>query len=121
MTMAEVMIALAVLTIAVFGLIGARSYALRARSVSVERRQAVMLAATALEDAERTLRHEFSRDVTWGPAPHSQAPQYEMEISQDANYDSSAKLKRVEVRMSWKDRNGSQSHKVWTVMYDRSR
>lgn len=120
LTLAEVMVALMILTVAIFGLIGARLYALRARSVTVERRAAVVLAAAALEEAERSLRHDFKFPVAMPRAAHPTEPRFEMEVLSQPHA-SMATLKRVEVAMYWRDRNGAQQHKVWTWVYDRAR
>jgi Tfp pilus assembly protein PilX len=121
-TLAEVMIALLFLTVAIFGLISVHIYAARAQSVSEERQVASVLAVSELQAAERKLRHDFNErvPVTIKRARLATNPEFEREVLVQPVVGYST-LKRVEVNLYWQDQNGPKQHQIWTYIYDRSR
>jgi prepilin-type N-terminal cleavage/methylation domain-containing protein len=119
-TLTEVMVALAFLTIAIFGLVSSKIYAARAQQVTKERQAANVLAISELEAKERILRHDFTTKVALPRGPVPGNPDFEKEVL-ESNAEGRADLRRVEVILYWEDKNGPQRHSLWTYFYDRSR
>ena len=119
-TLTEVMVALSFITIAIFGLLSVNLYAAKGQSASKERQMATVLAVSEMEDAERELRHEFTTNIDKLKTPSTFRPDFE--ISRTATLvGGRPDLKRIDINIYWEDKNGPQTHNLWTYFYDRSR
>ncbi|MEW6279108.1 MAG: prepilin-type N-terminal cleavage/methylation domain-containing protein [Candidatus Eremiobacterota bacterium] len=114
-TLAEIMVCLVLLTIAVLGLIAVQIYSLRAGQGNRERHTASVLASAALGRIEEQVRQDFSSSVAQPRRPHPEAAGYEMQVLETLP---DVDLKRVEVHIFWRGKDGWHDYSLWTIFYD---
>lgn len=112
LTLAEVMVAVGLLALAILGLVSAQLFATRASNEVSERHLAGVIAASLMADAEVTLRKSFSQSVSRARSPVPEHRGYQAEVNQ--NVVMSGDLKEIEVIVYWVDKKGPQEHHLWT-------
>lgn len=109
-TLAEVLVAMAVLSIALLGTLSMQTFALSTQSKSTQRHTASLVASTVLSEVEQSLKEDFDTDTTRVRAA-SATPGFEVEVAEAVE---DPDLKRVEVRVFWIDDQAAQSYRLWT-------
>lgn len=132
-SLAEVMIAVAVLTIAVLGLVSSQIFALQAGQGNRKRHTASVAAWKILSAVEEQARRDFALsslrprqklarlDLFERSADFDEASleEYEAQIVEQVR---TPDFKRVEVVIHYQDDRGAQSeYKAWTYLYDVSK
>ena len=116
MTLAEVMVFVVLVSMAVLALVGAQLYAMRANSGSRERTTASSIAYSELNEVLAEQRQEFSRIAARPRAKVLYQPDFESAVAQ-LYYDASTDLKRVSCSVYWSDREGPHEFSTWTYVY----
>ncbi len=112
--LAEVMVSLLLITIAVLGLVSVHIYSARAAQGNRGRHTASLLAASRLHALEEAVRQDFAVSVAAAKAPDPDQPDYQVEVLETLPEPT---LKRVEVRVSWDSKEGPQRYDLWTLFY----
>lgn len=115
LNLAEVMVSLLLISIAVLGLVSVHLYSARAAQGNRSRHTASVLAASTMHQTEERVRQDFSVSVASPRQAHPEAAGYEYEILETLPEPT---LKRVEVRVFWQTREGAQQYAIWTMFYD---
>lgn len=114
-TLAEVMAGLLFLTIAVFGLVGAYVFTLRAQTKSEKFETAARLARTSLNQVEAGLTANFDdASLARTRSPLAGEPGYELAVALTPQPDPD--LKRVDLAIYWNDAQGPHDYSVWLVV-----
>ncbi|MGE0492326.1 MAG: prepilin-type N-terminal cleavage/methylation domain-containing protein [Vulcanimicrobiota bacterium] len=109
-TLAEVLVAMAVLSIALLGTLSMQTFALSTQSKSTQRHTASLVASTVLSEVEQSLKDDFETS-TGRPRAASTTPGFEVEVAEVVE---DPDLKRVEVRVFWTDDQAEQNYRLWT-------
>lgn len=97
------MVFLLLVSIAVFALVAAHFYALKASRGSRQRQTASTLVFSSLNAAEQALRHEFWRNQSKPLAPVEDSPGFRMALSDVYEPDGMQNLKRVTCSVYWEE------------------
>ncbi|MBI2913109.1 MAG: prepilin-type N-terminal cleavage/methylation domain-containing protein [Chloroflexi bacterium] len=111
-TLAEIMVALLVVSIGLFALVALQIHSLRAQQGTTQRHTASLLAASLADEAVEQLEIDFGAAVDKSRQAATVAG-YEFEI-RAAPDPASALLKQLEVVVYWTDRQGAQQYRLAT-------
>jgi len=119
-TVAEVMVGVVFLSIALLALLGTQIHAVRSTEGNRQRLEASELAATVMSGIESRLREDPAQSVT---APKTlvrgdDGPWYE--VSEQWEDEATRKLRRVDVIVHYRDDNVEHDYRLWTLFYDDS-
>lgn len=122
-TLAEVMICVALLSMAVLGLVSAQIFALQAGQGNKKRHTASVMAWRLLSDVEEQARRDFSvsaarprQRAAERLGPNEMFQDYEYEIREQ---NLAPDFRRVEVVLHFTDDKGARSeYSAWTYLYD---
>lgn len=115
-TIAEVVVCLGLLSVGLLALVSSILYALRAGEDSTETHTAGVAAASIMCQVRQTLARDFTRSVAVRRQPLPNHAGYEYEVAERAEM--GGELKRVEVTIYWKDRQGDRRFRAWTKVID---
>lgn len=116
-TLAEVMVALVLLSIAALGLVSVQIYALGAMEGNRQRQTASVIAASEMARLESL--HAGGRTLEARPrAPVEGQDGFEMEV-REAQETGQPGLQRIEVEVFWSDDKTAHSYLLWTWLYAR--
>lgn len=108
------MIALLIVTIAVFALVAVQIHSVRAQLATTERHTASVLAASLADQAIAALEEDFDAPVGAARQPSLiQGYAYQLEVTDEA-----AGLKGLKVNVYWNDRHGSHVFLLETKVLD---
>lgn len=108
------MIALVIVTIAVFALVAVQIHSVRAQMATTERHTASVLAASLADQAIAALEEDFDASVQAARQPSQvQGYEYRLEVTDEA-----AGLKGLKVDVYWTDRHGAQTFTLETKVLD---
>lgn len=112
-TLMEVLIAIALISIGLFGVVAAQAFAVRSEFKNGLRFEAGAVAGSILERAEQTLASDFEadlsrQDITFGNFIYS------VEQTSGSDPDFADQLQRVTVRVRWSDDQGDRDYTLWT-------
>lgn len=114
--LAEVLVAILFLTLALFALISVNVYSLRATQSNRGRQLANLIATTELGEVEARLKVDFHRAVAAPVHPSSQFAGYRLEV-RDLGYENAARsLRRVQVLVYWEEK-GARSYDLAATFY----
>lgn len=117
LTLSEVVLAVAISTIAVFALVSLQLASMRWKTKSSLQQQASLLASSVLDEKVSRLRLDFSYNVDETVHASSVAGfQQEVQAHNDGP-ENPPILKKLEVTISWKDRQGPQHYRLVTRVY----
>jgi len=118
LSLSEVIIAVALCSMAVFALVSLQLASLRWKTQSSLQQRAALLASSVLDDKVSRLRINFADpSLQESQHPVTNTPFRQMvEISQEGP-ESPPVLKRVEVTLYWHGRQGEQTYKLVTRVY----
>ena len=124
LSLSEVVVALALTSIAVFALVSLQLAALRWKSHSAVRQRASLLASSLLDETVSKLRIRFRDSSLEQPRQvHPQQGEFEYRIHlADDDLDpttdlSNCTLKSIEVMVFWKERTGEKSFRLFSRVY----
>ena len=109
-SLAEVVVAFLVVTLAVLALVSVQIYVLRAQAKTTERSTASTLAASRLNSIESVLLQDFYAPVAASRAPLPEPPGFELAVTDEVL----DQLREVHVAVYWTDANGPQEQALWT-------
>lgn len=112
-TLAEVMLAVLILSLAVLGMLSVQAYAFRAQGKGTERNRASLLAASRMNAVEAKLKDDFGATLTQARAPVPDAPGFELAVAQAA-VPALADLREVLVTVYWTDDQGPHEYGLRT-------
>lgn len=112
-TLAEILISVFLLAVAVLGLIGVRLYAARAAGAVPYRQTASLIAASKMAEIEHRLRgSESYLEVAEPRTQDPEHPRFNYEVLTD--FDAGLKLVSVDVVVRWEDRERPGEYKLHT-------
>lgn len=117
MTLAEVMIFLMLVSMAILALVGAQIYSLRANSGSRQRTTASTLAYSVLNEVLSQQRQSFSARADRARAKMEYEPDFESAVSQLYYPDGKNDLKQIFCSVYWTDKEGPHEFSTWTYVY----
>jgi len=117
MTLAEVMIFVMIVSMAILALVGAQIYALRANSGSRERTTASTIAYSTLNEVLSQQRQNFAANANRARAKCVYEPDFESAVSQLYYPDGKDDLKQVFCSVYWTDKAGPHEYSTWTYVY----
>jgi prepilin-type N-terminal cleavage/methylation domain-containing protein len=112
-TLAEVMLAVLILSLAVLGLLSVQAYAFRAQSKGTERNRASVIAASRMNALEAKLKDDFGASVTQARAYVPDEAGYEIAVAQAA-VPPLDDLKELLVTVYWTDDQGPHEYDLRT-------
>lgn len=110
-TLAEVMVAMAIVVIPMMALLSAHIYSLRATVKDEYRVTATNIAYSELSRIEEVLRQDFTVDVSRARSPVTGFAGYEMEVTEALTR---SDLKTPRVTVYWSDKQGPHQYELWT-------
>ena len=114
--LAEVLVALLFLTLALFALISVNIYSMRAAQGNRGRQLANLVATTELGEVEAHLKVDFHQPIAQSVQASPQFPGYRYAI-QDLGYENPThSLRRVQVVVQW-DEKGARSYELAATFY----
>ena len=114
LTLAEILISIFLVAVAVLGLIGVRLYAARAGAGVPYRQTASLIAASQMAEVEHRLRGGATTgDVSVGPTQHPDHPDFEYEITA-SDHPAYVDLIMVDVVVRWDERERPASYRLHT-------
>ena len=114
-TLAEIMVALVLLSIGLLSLLSVIIYSLKAGQFNREHHTMVVLSETQMSRVRSQLRIHFDAPVaTNNPTTFSEEPDYSYEVRTS---DASPDRKRVELTIHYQGGAESQSLETWTYVY----
>ncbi|MDQ7823495.1 MAG: prepilin-type N-terminal cleavage/methylation domain-containing protein [Candidatus Eremiobacteraeota bacterium] len=115
-TLAELLVALAILSIAALGLVGAQLYSMKAGGGSRMRHTASTIAYRIMVETEDTLRKDFLTSVTTAKTgvPGQEGFQYQVH---DALEGGATDLKKITVTVYWEEEGAEREYSVFTYIY----
>ena len=114
LTLAEILISLFILLVAVLGLIGVRLFAAKAATEAPSRQTASLIAASQVAEVEHRLRGGASpEEVSFTSTPHPEHPEFDYEVSA-SNHPAYIDLVLVDVVVEWSDRDRRSRYKLHT-------
>lgn len=116
-TIGEVLVAIAVLAIAVLGLVSVQIYALRATEGNRQRLEASEIAGSVMAGLESRFSRGFPT-VASSRAPVVDHPDFDCEVSESIEDPGTKRMKRVTVKVYYKDRAGEHDYTLWTFFHD---
>ena len=114
-SLTEVMAAIVLITIALFGLISIQAHTSRSQNFNRKRHFAMTLAASRLAETEAKLEDDFTLDVAQVLAPDPEFPDFSVEISATEEA-SSPNLKKIVTRVVWKEQQGRLNYKLENIV-----
>ncbi|MEW6278052.1 MAG: hypothetical protein AB1758_05470 [Candidatus Eremiobacterota bacterium] len=108
----EVVLCLGLVSLSLLALIGSMIYGLRANQDAGGSHLAGVAASSLLNQARQSLRKDFSRSVASPRRPLPAYPGLEYQLVERT--EPGGRLKRLEVTVYWKDRQGPRELRVWT-------
>lgn len=111
-SLAEVMVAVGLVGMAILGLVSAQIFATRARHDVSRRQTAGVIATSMMNDAQASLAYDFSASVARPRAVQPTYPEFQTEV--DEQKVMPGQLDRVEVVVYWTGKYGPQEYRLWT-------
>lgn len=116
-TLGEVVVAVAVLAIAVLALVTVQAYALRATVANREQLMASEIAGSVMAGLQAQFSGEFP-SVALPRTPVAGRDGFEYEVIEAFEDPPDNVLKRVTVKVYYKDRSGDHVYTLWTFFHD---
>lgn len=116
LSLAEVIVALACLAVALLGLVGAQLYVMRAGAKQERFHQASLLAGSQLARVEQKLRDDFSAVVDQPRTTLEPGYEWACRRSPPADASLTAELTRVDVSIYYQDAQGPHEYQLWTYV-----
>ena len=117
MTLAEVMVFLVLVSMAILALVGAQIYALRANTGSRQRTTASTIAYSELNQVLSRQRQDFSQRADRARARVEYEPDFESAVAQLYYPDGRDDLKQIFCSVYWTDKEGAHEFSTWTYVY----
>ena len=117
LTLSEVVLAVAISTIAVFALVSLQLASMRWKTKTSLQQQASLLASSVLDEKVSRLRLDFSYTVDETVHASSVAGFQQEVQAHNEGPENPPVLKKLEVTISWKDRQGPQHYRLVTRVY----
>lgn len=114
-SLAEIMVCLVILSIAILGLVSTQIYSLRATTGNKMRHTASVIATTLMNEKEEALRSDFTRSAVQPRIVFPGAEGFEYAISEeivDTNF------KKITVDVYWTDNGIEHIYSIWTHLYN---
>ncbi|MDQ7821205.1 MAG: prepilin-type N-terminal cleavage/methylation domain-containing protein [Candidatus Eremiobacteraeota bacterium] len=114
-TLAEIMVCLLLLTIAVMGLVSTQIYSLKATGGNKYRHLASVIAYRVMSEKEKALRTDFSVSAAHSRSDVPGEEGFQYEVLEEAPGTS---IKKVTVKVYWTEGTELKSYSLWTYLYD---
>jgi Tfp pilus assembly protein PilV len=113
-TLAEIMVSLLFLSIALLGLVSAQIYSLRASGGNRSRHTASVIAHNMLNEKEEALRKDFSTSVAQSRSAVEGQEGFQCAIIEESP---AADFKKITVIIYWKESQENHEYSIWTYIY----
>lgn len=117
LTLSEVVLAVAISTIAVFALVSLQLASMRWKTKSSLQQQASLLASSVLDEKVSRLRLDFTYNVDEAAHASSTTGFQQEVLAHSEGPENPPVLKKLEVTISWNDRQGPQHYRLVTRVY----